>query len=446
MSTSGQRPSKGRRIAERPAPRWRVRPTPVQQRPVQAFVYEHEDVAREHDGREDHEPEHREPERREPERREQERREPETTGRAVPDPANPPAAAAETPAPRAAETSATPPVSTPAPRPASKPPARSRLGALAWLGCFLVAAGGLAALVAAAMGLPPRQLDDAGAVAVVTALAWALATRTGGRAVVAGGLALVLGAAAVLIDHEVLRTGAAVMTCVVGGVLAVMLTVPARTYLRAVREVLVATLVAGLTAMAAIGFSPTVVVTRFDYASLGLALLLVFSVVFRLGAGFHGLGRRGVVTVSVGAVLLVVTLAYAELLRRYGGSGVVGPVNGLVDWATETIGAFPRPIVALLGIPALVWGCHMRARRRQGWWVCAFGVAATVPMAAALLDPAGSFIGAALRALYSLVVGLPLGYLVIRADLALTGPRGARARRAEEAAAHRPEPSRFAAL
>ena len=102
--------------------------------------------------------------------------------------------------------------------------------------------------------------------------------------------------------------------------------------------------------------------------------------------------------------------------------------------------------MVLLGVPALVWGCHMRARRRQGWWVCAFGVAATVPLAQALVDPEGSFLEAALRGLYSVVLGLGLGYLVVRADLALTGPRGRRGRRAEEATAHRPEPSRFAEL
>jgi hypothetical protein len=244
----------------------------------------------------------------------------------------------------------------------------------------------------------------------------------------------------------VLRTGAAVLTTVTGGVLAVMLTVPAVNYWRACREVLIATVLAGITALAAVGFEPTVTVPRFDYASLLLGLVLVFALVYRLGAGFHGLGRRGLVAVLVGAVLLVLTLAYAELLRRYGAGSVVQSVLDFVDWTTERIGAFPRPLVVLLGIPALVWGTHMRARRRQGWWVCAFGVTATIPLAQGLLDPDGSFLEAGLRAAYSLVPGLLIGYLVVRADLALTGPRGRRGRRAEEAEAHRPEPSRLAEL
>jgi hypothetical protein len=150
--------------------------------------------------------------------------------------------------------------------------------------------------------------------------------------------------------------------------------------------------------------------------------------------------------VLVGAVLLVLTLAYADLLRRYGAGSVVQSAVELVDWTTARIGAFPRPLVVLLGIPALVWGTHMRARRRQGWWVCAFGVAATVPMATVLAAPDSSYVEAVLEAGYALAVGLPLGYLVIRADLWLTGPRGSRGRRAEEAGPHRPEPSRFAEL
>jgi hypothetical protein len=225
-----------------------------------------------------------------------------------------------------------------------------------------------------------------------------------------------------------------------------MLTVPAATYWRACREVLVATLISMVTALAVVGFEPMVTLSTFDYAALLLGLVLVFALVYRLGAGLHGLGRRGLVAVLVGAVVLVLTLAYAELLRRYGAGSVVQSALDLVDWTTERIGAFPRPLVVLLGIPALVWGTHMRARRRQGWWVCAFGVTATIPLAQGLLDPARSFLEAGLVTAYSLVPGLLLGYLVVRADLALTGPRGRRGRRAEEAQAHRPEPSRLAEL
>ena len=86
--------------------------------------------------------------------------------------------------------------------------------------------------------------------------------------------------------------------------------------------------------------------------------------------------------------MLALTLAYAEVLRRYGAPELV---DTLLDGVAGALEHARRPSrarsQALLGVPALVWGIHMRARRRQGWWVCAFGVAATVPVAHALLDP-----------------------------------------------------------
>ena len=306
--------------------------------------------------------------------------------------------------------------------------------------------GGLAALVAAMVPVGPDWLGGAGAVAVVSIYSWALAARTGGRPVVFGTLALALGVLVLVADEPVLRTGAAVMTCVVSAVLAVMATVPAVTFPAAAREAVVAVLVAGVGALATVGFEPVITLTRFEYATLGLAVLGAFGVVFRLGAGLHGLGRRGIVIVLVGTAVLALTLAYAELLRRYSTPALVATLLDGVHWSRDHLGAFPRPIETMLGVPALAWGCHMRARRRQGWWVCAFGVAATAPVTQALLNPAISLAESGLSVVYGVVVGLVLGFVLIRADLALTGPRGSRARRAEEAAAERPEPPRVAAL
>ena len=368
------------------------------------------------------------------------------TGPAVPDIAAAPDSAAapvhqpEPPAPAPAPAPAAVPVEEEGPA-GTRGPRRLQVAA-----CLLLVVAGIAALVTSALELGPAWLEGAGAVAVVTSLASLLAARTSGRPLVAALLALAFGVAAVVVGGRVLPTGAAVLTCVLGGVYAVMATVPAVTFLRAVREVLVAMLVAAVTAVAAVGFQPTVSATRFDLVTLVLALVLAFGIVHRLGAGLHGLGRRGLIIVVVGAALLLATLLYAELLRRYGAQDVVSSVLDFVDRTRERIGAFPRPLVVLLGIPALTWGTHVRARRRQGWWVTAFGVAATVPMAAGLTAPGVGFTEAGLRALYSLVLGLPLGYLLIRLDLTLTGTRGHRARRAEEAGPHRPEPPRFAEL
>ena len=322
-------------------------------------------------------------------------------------------------------------------------PVRNRLFVALWL---LVVAGGLAALVAALIPAGPAWLDGVGAVAVVTAYSWGLAARTGGRPVIFGGLTLVLGALVLWLDQDYLRTGAAVMTCVVSAVLGVMATTPAVRFLRAARECVVAVLIAAIGAMATIGFDPVVSVVRFEYVTLGLAIAGAFAVVQRLGAGLHGLGRRGLVVVAIGGVVLAVTLLYAEMLRRYGSQDLVDNLLGGVRWSRDHLGAFPRPILTVLGVPALAWGCHMRARRRQGWWLCAFGVAATTPVANALVNPAISLLECGLSVLYGLVVGLVIGYAIIRADLALTGSRGQGRSPARGGEAVRPEPPRTAAL
>lgn len=321
--------------------------------------------------------------------------------------------------------------------------ARSRWPFVLWSAVVLA---GVGALVSCLLEVGPGWLCSAGAVTVATAYSWALAVRSGGRPVVVGLLALVLGLAAVLSGDESLRTGAAVLTCVVASVFAVMATVPAVRFIGAVREVAIAVVLAAVGAMATVGFAPVVTVARFEYATLGLSLLGSFALVYRLGAGLHGLGRRGLVIVLLGTGVLAITLAYAELLRRYGTPGLVGNLLDVVVWSRDNLGAFPRPLETVLGIPALAWGVHMRARRRQGWWVCAFGVAATVSVAQALVNPAVALTESVLAVTYGAVVGLAIGYVVIRIDLAFTAPRGRRGRRAEEAAALRPEPSRTRAL
>lgn len=347
-----------------------------------------------------------------------------------------------------------PPVDQPAPEPAEsdrRPSRRERLAHSRWPFAIwsLVALAGVGALVSCLFEVGPGWLCGAGAVTVATAYSWALAVRTGGRPIVVGLLALVLGLTAVISDDDSLRTGAAALTCVVASVFAVMATVPAVRFVGAVREVGVAVAIAAVGALATVGFEPVVTVVRFEYATLGLALLGSFALVYRLGAGLHGLGRRGLVIVLLGTGVLAITLAYAELLRRYGTPGLVGNLLDIVAWSRESLGAFPRPLETVLGVPALVWGVHMRARRRQGWWVCAFGAAATASVAQGLVNPAVTLVESALAVTYGAVVGLMIGYVAIRIDLAVTAPRGRRGRRgrrAEEAAALRPEPPRTHAL
>ena len=326
------------------------------------------------------------------------------------------------------------------PSPTARPGSvASRLPVAVWA---LLVLAGTAALVGALVPTGPEWLGGAGAVTIAACFTWGLAARTGGRPFVFGGLALVIGILVLVLDEDYLRTGAAVMTCVVSAVFAVMATVPAVRYVEAARECVYAVLLAGVGAMATVGFEPTITVTRFEYATLALALVGAFLVVYRLGAGLHGLGRRGLVIVVVGGVLVAVSVLYAELLRRYGTPGLVEALLDAVRWSRDHLGAFPRPIETILGIPALAYGCHMRARRRQGWWVCAFGVAGTAAVANALANPDISIEESALSVTYGLLIGLVLGYVVTRFDLAFTGAKGRGRRVSEQAAALRPEPRR----
>lgn len=331
------------------------------------------------------------------------------------------------------------------------PPKKNRRP-LAAVGWWLLLFAGLGGLGLAVAGITVGDYGDSpmlagiGAVLVSTAYTLALAARTGGRPYIFGGLVMAMGAAILWTDLDRLRTGAALLTSVLAAVLAVMTTVPAVRYWQAVREVLIAVVVAGVGAFASVGFAPVLHPLKFEYLTLGLSLLMAFLLVYRLGAGFHGLGRRGLGLVLVGGLVLALSLAYAEVLRRYGTPSLVNATFDGARWIHDTLGAIPRPIVSLLGIPALAWGCHIRARRRQGWWVSAFGVAATAPIAHALVRPDVPLVEIGLQVLYSVVIGLFIGFIVIRADLWFADTRGSRARRAEEQTAVRPEPGRGKAL
>lgn len=320
----------------------------------------------------------------------------------------------------------------------------SVLARILWLLLFAV---GLAAVlvpwlpVAASEGVPL-----AGAVTLTTLFTHGLAVRTGGRPLVSGGLALVLAAAAALTGSAVLLAGAAVGTAVVAALLAVLSTTPAAKFSAVVREVLVATVVAVVGAFAVAAYGAEVSLVRTGYLVIGFSLLGALVLVYRLGAGLHGLGRRGLVMIVSGVVLLTVTLAYTQALATWGSPGMIETVDRTFARIEELLGAVPRPIEVLLGFPALAWGVSTRARRRQGWWVCAFGAPGLSVVTVSLLDPDLGLLKPGLSVLYSLVLGLLVGYGIIRADLFLTGARGRRARRLEELAAHRPEPGRLQPL
>ncbi len=291
----------------------------------------------------------------------------------------------------------------------------------------------------------PSLARDGAVVTVATAYALGLGVRTGDRPVLMAALVGVGTAAGLWSGVGWIIAGVAVALTVVSSVFAVLVTRPAVGMPRVVGEVLIATLVASGGALAIGALDPSMTRNRYSYLALAFALIWIIALVNGLGAGLHGLGKRGVAMIVVGTLMLGVALAYGEAIQRWGSPGLVLSIETMRTQAREALGAVPHPLAALLGIPALVWGVFMRARRRQGWWACAFGVAATVATSAMFVSDL-SLTRQLLSLLYTLVVGLLLGFLVVRGDLFFTGSRGARARRDEEQSAARPEPGRTASL
>jgi hypothetical protein len=321
---------------------------------------------------------------------------------------------------------------------------RARTLTLVW---FVLVLAGLAALVVDYLPVAvPSWVPVAGAVTVTTTYTFALGVRAGGRPVIAGLLALALTLLTVISGLPVLLAAAAVSTAAAGAVLGVLATTPAARFPGVVREVLIATAVAAGAGLAAVGYDARVSLERSGYLALALALLVTLVLVYRLAAGLQGLGTRGGIVVVGGLGLLAVTLAYTEALSRWGSPGMIEGFDDAVDRIRDLAVAVPRPIEFLIGFPALAWGISTRARRRQGWWACAFGAAGLAGVSTTLLSTDLTLAEAAIGLGYGLVLGLLLGYLAIRADAFLSGTRGARARRAEEASAHRPEPRRTAPL
>ncbi len=293
------------------------------------------------------------------------------------------------------------PEPTPPPKPARVRRWPGHLVRTLWV--LLTLAGALAVAVPWTPYDAPGWVTSAGAVTLTTTCAFALAVRTGGRPVLTGALTVALASAAVLTQQPVLLAAAAISTATIGAVLGVMVTTPAARFPLVARECLVAVLVAVLAAFAANAYDARVSLERAGYLVLGLSLLGALALAYRLAAGLHGLGRRGAVMLVSGIGLLAVSLAYTEALGRWGSPELVDTVERGTRDLAGLIGAVPRPVEVLLGIPALAWGVSTRARRRQGWWGTGFGAAGLAVVATSLLDPEVSLVEAGLATTYSLV-------------------------------------------
>lgn len=292
----------------------------------------------------------------------------------------------------------------------------------------------------------PDRVGPGTATALAAVLAIGLSVRTGGRPWLPALLTIGYGTVATITLDQHLLAGGAVAVAALAATLALLATTPAPGFGRAAVEVIVAGVLATAGGLGVCALSPDLDTNRFAYVVLAIVLLGAFGLVYRLGAGLHGLGRRGYLVAAGALVLLGFALAYSEALGRWGTPTLISGTDDLRNVLRTHLHAVPHPIEALLGVPALCWGVFVRARRRQGWWVCAFGAALTAPATTRFIMPEVSATASVLGAVYSLVLGLAIGFVLIRVDQFFTGGRGRRSRRDEEALAIRPEPGRFAPL
>lgn len=288
----------------------------------------------------------------------------------------------------------------------------------------------------------PTYTPMVGAAAVTTVLCGLLAHRIGGHTVAAGVFAVVAAALAVVTGWTWLLAGVVALTAFAATVLAVVATRPAKTPLHVVGEYVVAIGVALLGAVAVAAYAAPLKPVMLGHVVLLTSLVATLWVAHRLGGGVHGLGKRGALVIVFAVLVLVVGLAYGEALRRWGSPGVIESVEAARQTTVNLLGAVPRPLELFIGFPALVWGLATRAKLRQGWWICAFGCLGTSGVATSLAGPNAQPGQELLSTLYSVLLGLLLGFLVWRIDRLLTGPRGRRARGAERRLPLRPEPSR----
>ena len=287
-------------------------------------------------------------------------------------------------------------------------------------------------------------LARTGAVVATWCAVVLLAHRLGGPMPLVAGFSAGCVLVVLLLPWAWVLSAAAMVAAVAYGLLGMSMTRPARG-VRSAGEGLVA---------AASGVVGTVVVTgydvgvrphRFRMIALALALLGGLAIARRMGLGWHSLGRRGVAVIVGTLVVVLVTMVYVHLVHNWGSSQVMHSLTGSRGTLREWLGVSPRPIEALVGFPALVWGAAVRSRRRQGWWVSAFGALAATGVATSLVQRSVSIGAAAAATGYDLLIGTALGLLLVGLDRMLTGD-GLRRRVGPAGDRVRREPARTASL
>jgi hypothetical protein len=283
-----------------------------------------------------------------------------------------------------------------------------------------------------------------GALVATWAATVLLVRRLGGRPIVIGVFAAVaLGLVGGFPEPWALA-GAGVTGATAFALLAMLLTRPAGG-LGLLRELLVSAFVGLVGAVVVAGYDVELRPYRFRVLILAVVLGAGLVLAWRLGHGAKSIGRRGAVIIVVGVLLLASSLAYAQAVRSWGSPDLVNNLADLRDWISDSIGAAPRPIEALIGFPALVWGVAVRQRRRQGWWMCAFGALGAAGVTSSLIQDM-SLNESLLSTGYDVALGAVIGLVVVLMDRVLIHGGGRRADSTADLDPERPEPKRFEPL
>ncbi len=273
----------------------------------------------------------------------------------------------------------------------------------------------------------------------------AFARRIGGRAWAGALLGAAVTSAAVASNLSFLLASAAVGTAVLGAVLGVIATRPAVSMLGVFREILIATGIALIGGIGAAAFRAPLNAYRARYLVIALALVITIALVYRFGSGLAGLGRRGWASLGGGSVALIVIVVYTEAFTRWESDSTRENIQQVLHFVEHALGAVPRPLIFLVGLPALIWGVSSRVRRREGWWLTAFGSVGLAMIATMFLEAGHPTQGPVLSMAYSIALGMVLGGLLVVGDNWVSKPSGRRAapvaaylRLEQEPARHQP--------
>jgi hypothetical protein len=294
-----------------------------------------------------------------------------------------------------------------------------------------------------AVDLPiDTNVERPGAGLLLIVFSVGLTHRVGGHMRIWASLGMLLAIAAVATEANVLLAAAAAVSAVLASVWAVVITRPAVTIPQAVREYVLAIVVALSGTVAVAAWNAPVDYQRFNLVVLSAALGLAITVVWNLGAGLHGLGRQNLAILAGVAALVLLVLAYSSFVREYGSQMITDTISDLVIRMRQSFGGVPRPVEVFIGFPALLVGVSMRSRNREGWWIMVFAVIGTGVLSTSLVSPGAfpTYIG--LSTLYSSILGLGVGLVARGIAVRDRSKRAARVVEPER----RIEPPRLAAL